>query len=167
MKLAMPNRKILLIGAGVVALLIVVAAVVMLWPRKAAQSQSQPLLSAEIQPTPELQAQPSQTATVIQAPTQNPDDFTGDWYFIKFDGKETTGLLKGHDIGLFKNTVNGNMIHADCAAPLSPSPKGEDKAAGYPGDVFRWDSTTNKLYPLVDNAQGNIQRFWFPRYISQ
>lgn len=146
-----------LIAAIVIAVILIVILLVTTVRNLSRGSESaMPYVIATSFPT---QALPQATAVSLPTaiPTQNPNDFSGDWYFVEMKGKAASGILKGHDIGVFRS-ASGEQITATCAAPRSPAPKA--------GDLFRWDANTNILYPVNDNPQGSIQRFWYPTRLN-
>jgi hypothetical protein len=150
------NNTALLIGGGVILLILVaVLFAVRQAQKQTAVPQVLPLPTQGL--TQPVSGAPSATPTALSV--TNPNEFHGDWQFIKMSGTATSGVLKGHDIGEFKSAVNGEIIHATCAAPRSPSPK--------MGDLFYWDSHTNILVPYVSDVIANgkletVQRFWNP-----
>lgn len=149
----MPRDRTLIIGGVIFVVLIILASIAgkLLSRGQPTQAQlidQQSVIATIYPPTGEI---PTET---VSTETPNPNDFSGSWFFVKMDGKQASGILKGHDIGVFTSDDGSQRITAVCSAPLSPAPK--------KGDEFKWDPSTNILYPVHDNAQGNIQRFWYP-----
>lgn len=102
--------------------------------------------------TPTAQFTPRPTATMTPTPTPDLFPATG-WKFKGFSGKKTYEHGWKYSWGNFTND-NGSKITAMCSAPNSPDPEFDS--------YFKWDKKNNILVPVVDNKNGNIQRFWYP-----
>jgi len=95
-------------------------------------------------------------ATVV--PTSTPEWLPASgWKFEGFNGEKTRENGFVYSWATFVND-NGARVKAMCSSPNSPAPE--------IGTIYAWDKTNNILYPVVDNSDGNLQRFWYATIVQ-
>lgn len=100
------------------------------------------VMTPTVVPTPD----PTPTPTPLVLPVSG-------WKFADFSGEKTYENGYEYSWGIFEND-NGSKVKAMCSAPGSPAPN--------VGDYYIWNKEINILIPVLDNQDGNIQRFWYP-----